>query len=676
MRVNPSQLSWKEGKIWYTSRDFQVLQKMEWPSADSVSLASCGKWGQDWEWSSDAEPNRVKVVNVLDVDEMLADVLACTEQYPDMGLFQDLIYGGNANLHIPFESLRLDNNYKMDVKGEAKLEKKLAEEVRKDFITPLLQWDNCQVQFPRLRVHPMGLIPKSRSDRELRKNGRLEEVTWRTISDMKKILKDGTSINSCSGSFGSLKLPQGERLLRLIDEAQQRCKKRGLDPRDIVMVKWDVKSAYRNFRIAPADRWAFGFTFKGKFGLHKSWPFGNIASVYNFLRFPLLVVWYLSQSDQFKLSTAVAAMYFDDLMVLAHKNDMFPAAQLVESKFQDWKIPRQEKKFKEENPNGMYGASRGNILGHTYDFKEETISIPTERLVEIMEEMKRFMANKDPKGLKEWESTTGLLAWVKVVIPQIGPAMSSTYNMIRAIKVNNRGEKRRLGAKIRLDWDIVLDKLRRWNGKMSFIRSKWPEEPNKEVFGVEPELYVEPSADASGRIGWGGVCELGYVKGIWTEEEKELKIHIKEGLALWAVIRTFGKDLKGRKMKLKQLSMRSDNQVLISGLRKGRSKFEDMNIVIQMIFDALIELQVSLATWRVKAWSQAKVLFIGTKENVMSDALSRDDLLTFHNYVDNNKLTVFPKLIKQQELKEADMKVWKKKVKEILEISRSLKEQN
>ena len=81
--------------------------------------------------------------------------------------------------------------------------------------------------------------------------------------------------------------------------------------------------------------------------------------------------------------------------------------------------------------------------------------------------------------------------------------------------------------------------------------------------------------------------------------------------------------------------MRSDNQVLISGLRKGRSKFEDMNIVIQMIFDALIELQISLATWRVKAWSQAKVLFIGTKENVMSDALSRDDLLTFHNYVDN-----------------------------------------
>ena len=39
-------------------------------------------------------------------------------------------------------------------------------------------------------------------------------------------------------------------------------------------------------------------------------------------------------------------------------------------------------------------------------------------------------------------------------------------------------------------------------------------------------------------------------------------------------------------------------------------------------------------------------------------------------------LTVFPKLIEQQELREEDMKVWKTKVKEILEISRSQKEQN
>jgi hypothetical protein len=114
---------------------------------------------------------------------------------------------------------------------------------------------------------------------------------------------------------------------------------------------------------------------------------------------------------------------------------------------------------------------------------------------------------------------------------------------------------------------------------------------------------------------------------------------------------------------------RSDNKVLIAGINKGRSKFEDMNIVIRMIFDELLASQLSLSTWRIKAQTQVKVLFIGTKENVMADALSRDDLETFHSYTDKNKLTAFPRISTHRQLRKEDMKIWKSKVHEILKIT-------
>eukprot|EP00944_MAST-04C_sp_MAST-4C-sp1_P000571 g571.t1 len=115
--------------------------------------------------------------------------------------------GGDANLFIPFRSLKLEENYKMSAEGRDKLVKKLKEEQDKDFVTQLREWDQCTMVFPRLRIHPMGLIPKSRKDRQLRQLGMLWDIRWRTISDMKKELADGLSLNSASGLFGSLKLP-------------------------------------------------------------------------------------------------------------------------------------------------------------------------------------------------------------------------------------------------------------------------------------------------------------------------------------------------------------------------------------------------------------------------------------------------------------------------------------
>lgn len=200
--------------MWYRSRNFEALSHLEWPSADTVSLQRVKIWGAK---ERDENKGKKRVSNFLDIDRMREDVDQCVDSYPDLGFFDDLKYGGDANLFIPFRSLRLEENYKMAAEGIEKLIKKLREEEEKDFITQLDTWERCMLEFPRMRVHPMGLIPKSRKDRQLRHLGMLWDVRWRTISDMKKELDDGLSVNSASGTFGSIKLPQGVRLLDMIE---------------------------------------------------------------------------------------------------------------------------------------------------------------------------------------------------------------------------------------------------------------------------------------------------------------------------------------------------------------------------------------------------------------------------------------------------------------------------
>ena len=54
---------------------------------------------------------------------------------------------------------------------------------------------------------------------------------------------------------------------------------------------------------------------------------------------------------------------------------------------------------------------------------------------------------------------------------------------------------------------------------------------------------IDPASDASGEFGCGAICNEGYVHGTWSEKERLLAIHIKEGLALFALIKLFGEKL-------------------------------------------------------------------------------------------------------------------------------------
>lgn len=189
-------------------------------------------------------------------------------------------------------------------------------------------------------------------------------------------------------------------------------------------------------------------------------------------------------------------------------------------------------------------------------------------------------------------------------------------------------------------------------GRRSIILKKWEAVSD---LGFS-ENMIEPASDASGEIGWGAVCVFGYVYDKWTVRERNLHIHLKEGLALWMLIAVFGGELKGTEVHLR---LRSDNQGLVRALKRGRSTNPALNIIVRMIMDILIEKGMVLRAWRTKGATMVDVDFIGTKFNLLADAISRGNTELFLNTIKENHLTdKFPKCIQRRKPSGKVMKIW------------------
>ena len=656
MGIDPSQLRWEKGKVWYKSLDFGDLNEVLIPSADSVTIKKLLRNGKKWGHPYDIKVDERPAVNhTLNADQIRKDM----PDYCDGQFVQYLRSGGPCNFNLPFETVEIEKNYPMTENGKKKIKKKFDEEVEMDFVGR--RGRNMEI----FRETKQGAIPKSRIDKQLRARGETD-YNCRTISDFSAIGSDGMSINEAAGDFLKLDLPQGERIHANIWEVHDFCIKNGLDPRGIRGVKIDIKAAYRTVCTHPADWWALCFRVEGQSAFHKRWPFGLKASVYFFLRLPVLIVTYLVTKSSFEKIGARAGMYVDDLMIFAHESFMRKAVGEVMELFIRWLIPRQETKFLEDNANGEEGDAEMIVLGLLYDLANLTIAIPRPRVIEIMDEMNTFLDRKRTKRLSEWESTTGVVNWVTMAIPQLRMYLTSAWQIIKAIKYrfkrkNIADQARKVKVKlledVEHDWREILFHMEKWNGKQKILRTEWEVVP-KEGFDIKNQS-IAPASDASGSWGWGAVCQEGYAFGKWNEKEKRLMIHIKEGLGVFALIALFGKKLTRKKIKL---TLRCDNKGITSALKKGRAKDLNMAIVVRLIVGAMMRAGIMLQVWKTGAKKVARVEYISSKENALADALSRDGWSDFENIT--NKISSFKK--ERYRLCEEDKKRWGSVVNEII----------
>ena len=105
--------------------------------------------------------------------------------------------------------------------------------------------------FPHVHTSPFGVIPKS------------EPGKWRLIVDLSSSMggsvNDGINKEWCSLSYTS------------VDDIAARVVCHG---RAAAMVKFDLKSAYRQVPAHPDDRWLLGMMWKGQLYVDTALPFG------------------------------------------------------------------------------------------------------------------------------------------------------------------------------------------------------------------------------------------------------------------------------------------------------------------------------------------------------------------------------------------------------------------
>eukprot|EP00944_MAST-04C_sp_MAST-4C-sp1_P010295 g10295.t1 len=614
MGIAEMQLKWVDGEVIYESLDLGEMNTLRIPSADFATIREWraeGKvWGERYDPLVDERP---EVEHTLDDEAIREDM----PEYVDGKFVQYIRSGGPCGFRLPFRKVAIEKNYKMSRNGEKKTREKFEEELKRGYVGL-----RVPEKMPIFRETKQGAIPKAREDRKKKEEGK--EHRCRTISDFSAIGKDGVSINKEAGEFLKIDLPQGERVHRNIWEVRDWCTQKGLDPRKIKGVKIDIKSAFRTLSVHPSDYWALGFQVGERRAFHRRWPFGLKTSVYNFLRLPLLIISYLVEKTDFDKRGIRAAMYFDDLIILAHESEIEDATRTVLELFERWKIPRQDEKFLEDNPHGAKGSRRLTILGIEYDFATLTVAISRSRIDEIVEEMKSRMEEKKGLELRKWESTIGVVNWVATAIPQIRMYLTTSWGIVKTMKrkFGNRRMKIRMSKDMRHDWGEIIHQLKVWNGSQKILRGDWEEIP-KEGFDQGKD-YIAPASDASGTHGWGAICTKGYAYGVWDKEEKELPIHIKEGLALYALVALFGKDLSRKKVKV-NLTMRCDNQSLVNALKRGRAKDKNLALVMRLIVEEMVKADTMLKFWRTGNKTEVRVEYITSKSNKLADDLSRGD---------------------------------------------------
>ena len=198
MGINPNQISMRDGKPWYESKEFGQMNEVKIPSADSITLNRMMAKGETWGLGFDKEiDERPRIEGVLDVDRIKDDM----KGYCDQRIIQYLRSGMPMNLSIPFTTEEVAENYKIDENAMDKILEKNDEELTKRVVE---EWS--KETLPRFREHPVGAIPKNRAERKKKNNNEVHKS--RTISDFSKQLVDGLAINKTMGEFASIELPQ------------------------------------------------------------------------------------------------------------------------------------------------------------------------------------------------------------------------------------------------------------------------------------------------------------------------------------------------------------------------------------------------------------------------------------------------------------------------------------
>ena len=425
------------------------------------------------------------------------------------------------------------------------------------------------LQPPGIHISPLGVIPKKN------KPGK-----YRLIVDLSS--PAGFSINDgISHELSSIKYTSVDHLACLIHSIG----------RGALLVKADIKEAYRMIPVHPHDQHLLGVRWNDSYYIDRMLPFGLRSAPKIFSAVADALQWMLSQRGITNL-----LHYLDDFIFVAASVDQAVSQKsiLIDS-FQHLGVPLEPSKL--EGPTTCL-----TFLGIQIDTDALLLRLPEEKLSKLKQVLFCCILRKSITK-RELQSLTGLLQFATKVIR---PGRSFLRQLYAMQSIGSHPEHHvRLNAAARADivwWHLFAEE---WNG----ISILWDSST------LLPEFTV--FSDASGSWGCGALWGFQWFHFKWPDQFRPFSIAIKELIPVVVAAAVFGSKWKGH---LIQFSV--DNIAVVHILNTTYSKDAHLMHLIRI----LVFLAAHFDFWFVAKHIEGRV-------NSLADDLSRNHLLHFFSQV-------------------------------------------
>ena len=363
-----------------------------------------------------------------------------------------------------------------------------------------------------------------------------------------------------------------------------------LKGRGSMLAKIDIKSAFRNVPVHPADRHLLGMMWKGQLFIDTVLPFGlrSAPKIFNCIADALQ---WIAKSQ----GVTYLEHFLDDYITVGAPGSMECDSNLATliSLCTILNLPLAAEK--KEGPTTCLA-----FLGIEVDTERLELRLPAEKLKRLQALLQKWITYKCCKK-RDLESLVGYLHNASTIVQ---PGRTFTRRLIDLLKTARHraaGSFTRLNTEARSDILWWHSFIAEWNG-LSMMH---------QLHKKNPEIIL--TSDASGSWGCGAFWNTEWFQYQWSAYTADLQITTKELMPIVISAAIWGPQWSG-----KSVQCRCDNEAVVSILNSGTSKDPTVMGLMRCLhfFAAKFSLIVS-------------AVHLPGVDNSLADALSRNNLPSF-----------------------------------------------
>ena len=477
--------------------------------------------------------------------------------YEDQNLVKFIEFGWPVNFDKACPLGRVDNNHPSALNYTEHLEYYIDTELGHralagPFGGPPFTWTH---------ISPLMTRPKKESE----KRRVIMDLSWPHGASV----NDGVTLTQYVDGPAVIKLPT-------VDYMEGRMLTLG---RGAFLYKTDLARGYRQLRVDPGDWPLLGFKHLGKYYVDICPPFGLRTSALCMQRTTEAISWMHGQQG------FISRPYLDDF------GGAEPHRKRAEEALNALQIIMRELGVVEAINKICRPAQQMVWLGLLYDTLEMTITIPPEKLQEIMQELHTW-EGKVRATQREMQRLLGLLQFVAGVSP---PTRVFTNRMLENMREMPKRGSESLSLGFKKDLKFFLDVLPEYNGVKVV---------DKEQIQCQDQLELDASLEGCGA--WTGESYYAERFPLWLREEQHPIAHL-ELLNVVVAVKVWGDKWRGHRV-----AIITDNMNTCLAVQSGRSRDPFMHQCVRELFVLKVRFDIEM-----------HIRHQPGKELVRADALSR-----------------------------------------------------